>query len=131
VHFYSTVDLVNLLEQEKEACKPAFGLMRIDLVILHELSYLQFSEGGGSRLLHLLSNRYGHTSVMFTTNLSFAEWSSGGRQDDNCHSLSPDASLPHHRNRQRDLPLAPQWRYRQVAHRCSRAEHAQQTGCAG
>jgi DNA replication protein DnaC len=39
---YSTVDLVNLLEQEKAAGKAgklAFGLMRMDLVILDELGY--------------------------------------------------------------------------------------------
>ena len=40
VRFYSTVDLVNLLEQEKAAGKAgklAFALMRMDLVILDEL----------------------------------------------------------------------------------------------
>jgi DNA replication protein DnaC len=39
VRFYSTVDLANLLEQEKAAGKAgrfAFGLMRMDLVILDE-----------------------------------------------------------------------------------------------
>ena len=45
--FYSTVDLVNLLEQEKAAGKAgrllAFALMRMDLVILDELGYLPFS----------------------------------------------------------------------------------------
>ena len=47
VRFYSTVDLVNLLEQEKAAGKAgrllAFALMRMDLVILDELGYLPFS----------------------------------------------------------------------------------------
>lgn len=43
VRFYSTVDLVNLLEQEKasgKAGKLAFSLLRMDLVILDELGYL-------------------------------------------------------------------------------------------
>ncbi len=51
VRFYSTVDLVNALEQEKaqgKAGRIASGLLRMDL---------------------------GHTSMVITTNLDFAEWS--------------------------------------------------------
>lgn len=78
VRFFSTVDLVNLLEQEKAAGKAgkiAFALMRMDLVILDELGYLPFSQAGGALLFHLLSKLYEHTSVMITTNLTFKEWS--------------------------------------------------------
>ncbi len=77
VRFFSTVELVNALEQEKANGKPgqlAFRLLYVDLVILDELGYLPFSQTGGALLFHLLSKLYEHTSVMITTNLSFAEW---------------------------------------------------------
>ena len=79
VRFFSTVDLVNALEQEKaqgKAGRIAASLLRLDLVILDELGYLPFSQAGGALLFHLLSRLYEHTSVMITTNLDFAEWSS-------------------------------------------------------
>ncbi len=79
VRFYSTVDLVNALAQEKaqgRAGRIAASLLRMDLVILDELGYLPFSQAGGALLFHLLSRLSEHTSVMITTNLDFAERSS-------------------------------------------------------
>jgi DNA replication protein DnaC len=77
VRFYSTVDLVNALEQEKvqgRSGQIAERLIRNDLVILDELGYLPFSASGGALLFHLLSKLYERTSVVITTNLSFSEW---------------------------------------------------------
>ena len=77
VRFFSTVELVNALEQEKaqgKAGQIADRLIRSDLVILDELGYLPFSASGGALLFHLLSKLYEHTSVVITTNLSFSEW---------------------------------------------------------
>ena len=58
VRFFSTVELVNALEQEKaqgKAGQIANRLLHSDLVILDELGYLPFSASGGALLFHLLS----------------------------------------------------------------------------
>ena len=51
VRFYSTVALVNALEQEKtqgKAGRIALSLLRLDRVILDEPGYLPFSQAGST-----------------------------------------------------------------------------------
>lgn len=77
VRFYNAVDLVNLLDKEKQQGKAgnlAKQLAHLDAVIIDELGYLPFPESGGALLFHLISHLYEITSLVITTNLAFAEW---------------------------------------------------------
>jgi len=65
IRFFNVVDLVNLLEQEKQLNKTgnlARRLIQFDAVILDELGYLPFPESGGALLFHLISQLYERTS---------------------------------------------------------------------
>jgi hypothetical protein len=77
VRSFSTIELVNALEQEQAADKPgqvAHRLVHVNLVVLDELGYLPFSQAGGAMLFYLLSQFYERTSAISTTSLSISEW---------------------------------------------------------
>jgi len=77
MRFYNAVDLVNLLDKEKQQGKAgnlAKQLTHLEAVIIDELGYLPFPESGGALLFHLISHLYEITSIIITTNLNFAEW---------------------------------------------------------
>ena len=77
MRFFSTIELVNALEQDKtigKAGKIAESTTRLDFVILDEPGYLPFSASGGALLFHLPSELYEGTSVTITTKRGFSEW---------------------------------------------------------
>jgi len=75
--FFNLVDLANQLEKEKldgYAGKLARQIEKIDILVLDELGYLPFSKNSGQLIFHLLSKIHLKTSIIITTNLTFAEW---------------------------------------------------------
>ncbi len=76
IRFFNAVDLVNLLEQEKQLNKTgnlARRLIQVDAVIL-DVGYLPFPESGGALLFYLISQLYERTSLIITINLKFSGW---------------------------------------------------------
>ena len=78
IRFFDCVDLINLLIKEEgdgKAGRIEKQLMSADCVIMDELGYIPFPKSGGRLLFHLIGKLYETTSVIFTTNLEFKEWS--------------------------------------------------------
>ena len=115
VRFYSTVELVNSLEQEKAAGKQgqlALRLMYVDLVILDEMGYLPFSQAGGAlalppalQALRAQQRHHHHEPELRRMGERLRR-----RQDDHRAIGPAHPPLPHRRDRQRVLALQEQLR---------------------
>ena len=113
VRFFSTVDLVNALEQEKTANRAgqlADRLLRLDLVILDELGYLPFSSSGGALLFHLPQQalRADQRGDHHQPELQRVGQRVRRHQDDHGLARPAHPPLPHPGNRQRQFQVQKQ-----------------------
>ena len=109
--FFNVVDLVNKLEAEGRSGRQgriAEQLCRVEFIVLDELGYLPFALSGGQLLFHPA------VSQLLRADLGDHDNQPGVRrmalrvrrcQDDHRPPRSPDPSLRHHRDRQRELAL--------------------------
>jgi len=77
VLFATAADLVNTLleaREERHLKRTLERLSRYQLLILDEVGYLPFSSEGAQLLFQVFSNRYEKGSMLVTSNLPFAQW---------------------------------------------------------
>jgi DNA replication protein DnaC len=77
VLFTTAADLVNTLievRQERQLKRYLARLRRYPLLIVDELGYLPFSAEGAQLLFQVLADRYEKGSLLVTSNLPFAQW---------------------------------------------------------
>ncbi len=79
VGFTTAAALVNTLIESREdrGLNRRLGrLSRFELLIVDEVSYIPFSPEGAQLLFQVFSDRYGKGSLIVTSNLPFAQWTS-------------------------------------------------------
>src|SRR2546425_8797822 len=79
VLFTTAAHLVNTLieAREERQLKRSLGrLARYELVIIDEVGYIPFSAEGAQLLFQVFSDRYEKASLIITSNLPFAQWTS-------------------------------------------------------
>lgn len=77
VLFTTAADLVNTLVEAREEKRLKNYLARLQkyhLVIIDELGYIPFSAEGAQLLFQVFAQRYERGSLLVTSNLSFAQW---------------------------------------------------------
>jgi DNA replication protein DnaC len=77
VRFWTAAGLVNeLLQAQDEHRLHRFiaAALKLDLVVLDELGFIPFSQGGAQVLFTFCSELYERLALILTTNLKFADW---------------------------------------------------------
>jgi DNA replication protein DnaC len=77
VLFTTAADLVNMLVEAREEKRLKNYLSRLQnyhLIIIDELGYIPFSSEGAQLLFQVFANRYERGSLLVTSNLAFAQW---------------------------------------------------------
>ena len=77
VLFTTAADLVNVLVEAREEKRLKNYLSRLQnyhLIIIDELGYIPFSSEGAQLLFQVFANRYERGSLLVTSNLAFAQW---------------------------------------------------------
>jgi DNA replication protein DnaC len=75
--FTTAADLVNTLVEAREEKRLKNYLSRLQnypLIIIDELGYIPFSPEGAQLLFQVFANRYERGSMLVTSNLAFAQW---------------------------------------------------------
>lgn len=79
VRFYTAAGLANELAEARDLhqlTKLEARLDKHELIILDEVGYVPFSQDGGRILFNFISSRYERGSLIITSNLEFAKWTS-------------------------------------------------------
>jgi DNA replication protein DnaC len=79
VLFTTAAHLVNLLieaREERQLKRYLAKLSRFELLIIDEAGYIPFSAEGAQLLFQVFSDRYEKASLIVTSNLPFAQWTS-------------------------------------------------------
>ncbi len=79
VLFTTAAQLVNTLieaREERQLKRHLAKLSRFELVIIDEAGYIPFSAEGAQLLFQVFSDRYEKASLIVTSNLPFAQWTS-------------------------------------------------------
>jgi len=77
VRFYTAGQLVtDLAEASQQGRLSALQarLLKVDLLVIDELSYISFGRSSAELLFQVISSRYERGSVLITTNLPFSRW---------------------------------------------------------
>jgi len=75
--FITAADLVNELVEAQQQHLLGRALQRwsrLDLIVLDEVGYVPFAQGGAELLFQVISERAERTAWIITTNLPFSEW---------------------------------------------------------